>query len=96
MNTFNKTILGTVALTTIIACNNESTEKQEKIVETAPAFDISQIDSSYSPCEDFEQFAVGNWLKNNPVPESESRWGSFNIVHDANEIKLREIVEEAV
>jgi len=96
MNTLNKTILGTTLITAVIACNDgEPVKEQEIVAETIPAFDISQIDSSYSPCEDFEQFAVGNWLKNNPVPESESRWGSFNLVHDANEIKLRTIVEEA-
>ncbi|MCO6498924.1 MAG: M13 family metallopeptidase [Vicingus serpentipes] len=95
MNTLHKTILGITAISITVACNNKETVQHEATVETIPAFDISQIDSSYSPCEDFEQFAVGNWLKNNPVPESESRWGSFNIVHDANEIKLKTIVEEA-
>jgi len=70
-------------------------KKPVEIVKLDPAFDVSQIDSTVLPCEDFEKFAVGNWLKNNPVPESESRWGSFNIVHDANEIKLKAIVDEA-
>jgi len=95
MNTPSKTILGFISLSMIISCSNPETTPPEETVEKTPAFDINQIDSSYSPCEDFEQFAVGNWLKNNPVPESESRWGSFNLVHDANEIKLRTIVEEA-
>jgi putative endopeptidase len=96
MNNLNKTILGITAVAFTFACGGEKKETTEEVVkETTPAFDISQIDSTINPCEDFEQFAVGNWLKDNPVPESESRWGSFNIVHDANEIKLREIVEEA-
>ena len=97
MNTLNKAILGITAVAITVACGgNEEQSHQEEIKATTPAFDISQIDSTIMPCEDFEKFAVGNWLKNNPVPESESRWGSFNIVHDANEIKLRAIVEDAV
>ena len=93
MNTLNKTIIGLTAITFAIACSDNT--KKIETVKTASAFDISQIDSTVLPCEDFEKFAVGNWLKNNPVPESESSWGSFNIVHDANEIKLKVIVEEA-
>ena len=95
MNTLNKTILGLTAISCTLACGNE-TPKEEETKKIIPSFDVSQIDSTISPCEDFEKFAVGNWLKNNPVPESESRWGSFNILHDANEIKLRTIVEDAV
>ena len=79
-----------------ISCDEKTPEKQtEPQKEVIPAFDISQIDSSVSPCEDFEKFAVGNWLKNNPVPESESRWGSFNVLNDQNEIQLKAIVDAA-
>lgn len=96
MNNLNKAILGITAVAFTYACGGDKEVKETADVkETTPAFDLSQIDSTINPCEDFEQFAVGNWLKNNPVPESESRWGSFNIVHDANEIKLKEIVEGA-
>lgn len=98
MNKLNKTLIGLTAISVTIACggdNENPKQDQEETKVTTPAFDVSQIDSSAHPCEDFEQYAVGNWLKDNPVPESEARWGSFNIVHDANEIKLREIVEEA-
>jgi putative endopeptidase len=96
MNKFNKTIFGITAVALTVACGgNEAAKPQKELKELAPSFDISQIDSTIHPCEDFEKYAVGNWLKDNPVPESESRWGSFNIVHDANEIKLRAIVDEA-
>jgi len=78
-----------------VGCSTQENKNQEPEKEITPAFDISQIDSSHSACDDFEQFAAGNWLKNNPVPESESRWGSFNVLHDENELQLKTIVEEA-
>ena len=97
MNKISTTILGLTAFALTISCgSNDENLHQEETKITKPAFDLSQIDSTILPCEDFEQYAVGNWLKDNPVPESESRWGSFNVVHDANEIKLLAIVESAV
>jgi len=96
MNKFNTTIFGITAVALTVACGgNEDANPQEEVKDLIPSFDVSQIDSTINPCEDFERYAVGNWLKDNPVPESESRWGSFNIVHDANEIKLKSIVDKA-
>lgn len=96
MKLSNKALLGVGVSLLAYACgNNDKSTTEEPKKEIVAAFDMANIDSTFSPCEDFEQFAVGNWLKNNPVPDSESRWGSFSVVHDANEIKLRKIVEDA-
>ena len=56
---------------------------------------IANIDPSVKPCEDFFHFASGNWLKNNPIPAAESRWGSFNELADHNNATLRGILNEA-
>ncbi|RZK94446.1 MAG: M13 family peptidase, partial [Hymenobacter sp.] len=39
-------------------------------------------------------YASGNWLKNNPVPAAESRWGSFNELADHNNATQKAILEE--
>ena len=97
MNKLNKTLIGLTAATITIACggNTEEPANAEETKATTPAFDVSQIDSTVNPCEDFEQFAVGNWLKNNPVPESESRWGSFSVLDESNKEKIKAIIEDA-
>jgi len=57
---------------------------------------IEYLDKSVKPQEDFFQFANGNWIKNNQIPASESRWGSFNELDKNNKIKLTTILEEAM
>lgn len=63
----------------------------------APAMkpvDPATFDPSAKPCEDFYQYAVGGWLKGNPVPADKSRWGSFEELADRNRAVLRSILEE--
>jgi putative endopeptidase len=59
------------------------------------ALDLKNIDNSLKPSGDFYHYAVGNWLKNNPIPEEYSSWGSFSILSEENLHRLREILEKA-
>lgn len=59
------------------------------------SIDEDFLDKNTRPQDDFFQFANGTWCKNNPVPDSESRWGSFNELDEANKKKLTEILQAA-
>ncbi|WP_199688361.1 M13 family metallopeptidase [Pontibacter oryzae] len=59
------------------------------------SLDLANMDTTVSPCEDFYQYANGGWVKNNPIPASESRWGSFNELAEKNNAILRELLTEA-
>ncbi|HXN98635.1 MAG TPA: M13 family metallopeptidase N-terminal domain-containing protein [Candidatus Acidoferrales bacterium] len=58
-------------------------------------FDLSNLDRGVKPCDDFVEFAMGGWLKNNPVPTDRPIWGASNKVQDQNEEILHQILEEA-
>ena len=47
-------------------------------------FDLSAIDKTVDPCTDFYRYACGNWVKNNPIPADQVRWGRFNELSDRN------------
>jgi putative endopeptidase len=60
-----------------------------------PALNLNGMNKSANPADDFYDYANGTWLKNNPVPESESRWGSFNEIVEQNNVLLSQILQEA-
>lgn len=61
----------------------------------AKLIDPSNMDLTVKPGDDFQNYAGGVWLKNNPVPPKETTWGSFSILRDFNVKAVREILNEA-
>ena len=57
--------------------------------------DLSNMDQSVKPGEDFYKYANGNWLKNNPVPASKTRWSTFAVLSDEANNSLKILLEEA-
>ncbi len=56
--------------------------------------DLKSIDKSIKPSDDFYMYANGNWVRNNPVPADEARWGSSDLLQQENQNKIRLIFEE--
>lgn len=57
--------------------------------------DASNMDLNYKPGNDFNLYASGTWIKNNPVPAKETRWGSFNVLRDFNINAVKSILIDA-
>ncbi|HEV8661081.1 MAG TPA: M13 family metallopeptidase, partial [Thermoanaerobaculia bacterium] len=58
-------------------------------------YDLTAIDRTVNACDNFYQFAAGNWRKQNPLPAAYSRFGRFEQVAERNRETLHAILEEA-
>jgi len=58
-------------------------------------FATGNLDRSCKPCDDFYQFAMGGWMKSNPIPPEFPNWGSFIVLADRNQVSMRGILEDA-
>ena len=54
----------------------------------------SQFDESVRPSDDYFGYINNPWLAANPIPPSESTWGSFYVLRDQSWAVLHEIVQE--
>jgi putative endopeptidase len=59
-------------------------------------FSTTNLDRSCKSCDDFYEFAMGGWMKNNPIPPEFPSWGSFTILADRNQSSMRGILEASV
>src|SRR3974390_52517 len=58
-------------------------------------FSLSNLDRTCKPCDDFYEFAMGGWMKANPIPAEYSRWGTFTQLADNNLTEMRTILDAA-
>jgi putative endopeptidase len=96
----NKLILSISVITLITSCKVTTSETTSKETVSTPSkgsnksIDEDFMSKSIKANEDFFLFSNEEWIKNNPVPASESRWGSFNELDKSNKEKLIAILEE--
>jgi putative endopeptidase len=90
---YSKILISAICLSLItIHTNAQHDSKPAK----KPVFiDKTGMDLTKNPGDDFYNYASGNWIKNNPVPAKETRWGSFNILRDFNINAVKNILEES-
>jgi putative endopeptidase len=87
-------ILASGAFVSLASCSKEETTTVEEEMAVL-AVDSANFDFNIHPGDDFFKYVSGGWMKNNPIPESESRWGAFGILNLENQTKLKTLFEEA-
>ena len=72
------------------ACATTQSEKQEGV----PAIDKTNFDESIVRNDDFYQWATGGWQEKNPLKPEYSRYGSFDVLRENNEIRINDLFNE--
>nr|MDA3911794.1 M13 family metallopeptidase [Bacteroidales bacterium] len=81
-------IAGLIVSTVMISCNPKEKPMEDK------ALLLEDIDTSVRPQDDFYQYATGGWQKNHPLPQEESRFGSFDLLAKTTSQKVKELIVE--
>lgn len=78
----------------LMSCAGKEELKTEESNEVK-AIDLANFNTGVHPGDDFFEYVNGTWMKNNPIPDEESRWGAFNILYEENQERLHKMFEEA-
>jgi len=57
-------------------------------------FDTKDIDTNVRPQDDFFHYASGGWMKHNPIPKAEARWGSFTMLRHTTDKQLQMLMKK--
>ena len=84
----------TIICTMAVGCAEKAVETSEPQKEVVPAIELSNMDTTINPADDFFRFCNNNWLKNNPIPEEYTSFGAFTEIDQHNEILIQDIIDE--
>jgi putative endopeptidase len=87
---FTQMLCATTALMASVVCTNAQSKQGGKKL-----LDPANIDKTVKPGDNFFMYANGAWLKTNPIPKSETRWGSFNELQENNNNALHHLLDSA-
>jgi putative endopeptidase len=89
----NKIIYALAMSAVFVSC--KQTKMNSGKTQALQSIDLKALDTTIQPADDFFLFANGTWIANTEIPASESRWGSFNELEQANNKKLITLLKEA-
>ncbi len=82
----------TIICTMAVGCAEQPAETPEPKKEVVPAIELSNMDTTINPADDFFRYANNNWIKNNPIPEEYSTYGAFTEINERNELLIQDII----
>lgn len=77
-----------LAANTVVAQHSSPLSKKKYV-------DPANMDASVKPGDNFFEYANGTWVKNNPIPAKQTRWGAFNILAQENTDRVVAILKDA-
>lgn len=92
---FKPTLLAFAGAITMASCGDNAHKDSPGAAASRKLLDPANLDTTVSPGENFFLYANGAWLKNNPIPGDQTRWGSFNELQENNYAALHALLDAA-
>ncbi|MGD8426301.1 MAG: M13 family metallopeptidase [Balneolaceae bacterium] len=86
-NLFSAIIVAISAVSMLAGCSSQ--------LQNQHPLDLSGVDSTANPTDNFFEYANGNWIKNTEIPASQRGWGSFYVVRDNALSNMKTILDSA-
>jgi len=56
--------------------------------------DLTTLDESIKPGDDFYRYAIGHWLQTNSIPSDRTRWGTMDQLSEDADARVRKLIQE--
>jgi len=83
-----------VALGLLIGMAAADEDQPTASLSYSPSLDLTSMDRTVDPCEDFFQYACGGWIRNNPIPADRSRISTYGKLYVDSQRYLWGLLDE--
>ena len=87
MQKIHSLLVTTILTLSFSACATNRISTSKEVV------DLSLVDQNVNPCDDFFQYACGNWLKSNSIPADKSSLYRFTEIDENTLLILKNILQ---
>lgn len=84
-------IIGIIAVVVAVVIAHYLTKPKDVIMNTG--IRPENMDTTVRPGDDFYAYATNGWRSAHPIPDDYTRYGVFDVLHDTNLVRVREIAE---
>jgi peptidase family M13 family protein len=80
-------------LSLVVACGNSNKEEAPKVF-TEKGLELSAMDTSLRPGDDFYNYVSGSWMKTAKIPADKPAWGSFYMLMEKTDEQCLSILND--
>ncbi|WP_454938573.1 M13 family metallopeptidase [Capnocytophaga gingivalis] len=80
-------------LSLVVACGNSNKEEAPKVF-TEKGLELSAMDTSLRPGDDFYNYVNGSWMKTAKIPADKPAWGSFYMLMEKTDEQCLSILDD--